>query len=240
MTGVPENATEPFVAIYRLLIEAYGPRRWWPVTPEGGEEPVYSGGPGTKAQVFEVAVGAVLTQNTAWKNAARAIAALNRNNMLSPERLAGTGVEKLAGIIRSSGYYNQKAGRLKGLAAHFMSTGAITRESLLGLNGIGPETADSIMLYAFREPYFVVDAYTRRVFGRLGLVEEASPYETIRGIFEMHIPRDVDIYQEYHALIVEHGKRFCRKVPECSGCPLRVSCPESKKETRRRAGNGKV
>ncbi len=210
--------------IYRLLRGAYGPRRWWPVTPPGGTKPRYTGGPRSARQRFEVAVGAVLTQNTAWTNAARAVESLNLLGAMSPRAIACLDERALAAAIRPAGYFNQKAKRLKTIARSFRAGRAGTREGLLALNGVGPETADSIMLYAFGERYFVVDAYTRRLFGRLGLVGPSDPYEEIRDRFERNLPRRVFVYREYHALIVEHGKLVCRKLPICKNCLLQSMC----------------
>ena len=213
-----------FMEVYRVLMRAYGPQGWWPVTPPGQTKPRYSGGPKSRAQRFEVAVGAVLTQNTAWVNAERAIEELNTRRILDPRALESIPLEDLALAIRPSGYYNQKARRLKVLAAHFARSGRINRESLLGLTGIGPETADSILLYSLGLPYFVVDAYTRRVFGRLGMIDHESPYEEIRAAFEGGLPRSPTIYREYHALIVEHGKKTCKREPDCEQCVLQWLC----------------
>ena len=213
-----------FIEIYEKLLAEYGPRGWWPVTPPGERRPRYSGGPRSEAQRFEVAAGALLTQNTAWKNASRAIERLNEAALLSPEGIAGTDERALADLIRPSGYFNQKAGRLKRLARFFLNETEVTREGLLGIRGVGPETADSIMLYGFGKPLFVVDAYTRRILSRLGLVDGKAPYEEIRGILEGALPRDAALYQEYHALLVEHAKRFCRKSPLCDDCPIAAWC----------------
>jgi endonuclease-3 related protein len=213
-----------FLDVYEILRREYGRQRWWPVTPRGEALPAYTGGPRNAHERFEVAVGAILTQNTAWSNAARAIESLNRLGAMSPRRLDAMPVGDLAGSIRSSGYFNQKAKRLKTLAAFFLSRRAITREALLGLDGVGPETADSIMLYAFGAPFFVVDAYTRRLFGRLALVDPVAPYEAIRNEFERSLPRRIGVYKEYHALIVEHGKRLCKKAPLCENCLLKNQC----------------
>jgi endonuclease-3 related protein len=220
--------------IYHTLLRAYGPQGWWPVSAPGNEFPAYTGGPAGDAQRFEVAVGAVLTQHTAWKNAASAVTNLIRRGMLEPEKLSHAGERKIAEVIRPAGYYNQKAGRLRRLASLFASAQTITRESLLELNGIGPETADSIMLYAFGKPSFVVDAYTRRIFSRLGVADGRAGYEEMRTLFERHLPQDPVIYQEFHALIVEHGKRHCRRRPVCAGCPLRQRCPEWGKVSRKK------
>jgi endonuclease-3 related protein len=213
-----------FIEIYEKLLAEYGPQGWWPVTPPGELRPRYTGGPRDTAQRFEVAVGALLTQNTAWTNASRAIERLNEARILSPEGIDGTDKRALALMIRSSGYFNQKAKRLKLLARFFMDGGEITREGLLDLRGVGLETADSILLYGFGKPFFVVDAYTRRIFDRLGLLEGKAHHERIREIFERALPRDAVLYQEYHALLVEHAKRFCRKRPLCGDCPLEDRC----------------
>ncbi|UCF07002.1 MAG: endonuclease III domain-containing protein [bacterium] len=213
-----------FVEVYEALAGEYGPRRWWPVTPPGGTRPEYIGGPRTRQQRFEMAVGAVLTQNTAWNNAAEAIVNLNRTVILDPTSLYRINERRLADLVRPSGYYNQKAKRLKALAAFFTSGRDVNRDNLLTLDGIGPETADSILLYAFDHPIFVVDAYTRRLFDRLAMIDAGAPYDEVQAIFQSNLPRDVHIYKEYHALIVEHGKCHCRKRPSCEGCVLLGRC----------------
>jgi endonuclease-3 related protein len=218
------------VEIYEKLLAAYGPQGWWPVTPPGELMPRYTGGPRNPAQRFEVAVGALLTQNTSWLNASRAIESLHDAGLLSPRGIDGTDARTLARLIRSAGYFNQKAKRLKVLAKFFTAGTAVTRDNLLGLEGIGPETADSILLYGFGKPFFVIDAYTRRIFERLGIVEGGIPYERMREIFERALPRDVRLYQEYHALLVEHAKRFCRKRPLCEECPLLVLCRAAERD----------
>jgi endonuclease-3 related protein len=219
------DMTDPrFKKIYERLRRAYGPRRWWPVTPPGGAVPRYTGGPRSPRQRFEVAVGAVLTQNTAWTNASRAIERLNLLGAMSPRAISDMEERSLAEAIRPAGYYNQKAKRLKILAAYFLSRRTRSRASLLELNGVGPETADSIVLYAWNEPVFVIDAYTRRIFGRLGLIPESAGYEEARKTFEENLPRRASLYREYHALIVEHGKRSCRTVPACKKCLLKPDC----------------
>ena len=209
---------------YRILRRAHGPQRWWPVTPRGGTRPAYTGGPRNARQRFEVAAGAILTQNTAWTNAARAIESLNRLGAMSAAGIGVLDERSLAGAIHTAGYFNQKAKRLKALAAFFLARRAVTRDALLALNGVGPETADSIMLYAFDAPVFVVDAYTRRLFGRIGLIDPAESYEGIRRTFERNLPVSVYVYREYHALVVEHGKRICAKAPLCEKCLLRHLC----------------
>jgi len=228
-----------FMKVYEVLRQAHGPRRWWPVTPPGETKPLYTGGPRSDLQRFEVAAGAILTQNTAWVSAARAIENLNRLGAMSPGAIERMDAQSLAIAIRSAGYFNQKAKRLKTIAAYFRANRKETREGLLALDGVGPETADSIMLYAFNTPFFVVDAYTRRLFGRLALVDPSAPYEEIRDRFERNLPRRVFVYKEYHALIVEHGKLVCRKAPLCEKCLLKKRCLmylERKETTQEKSG----
>ncbi|RJR28722.1 MAG: hypothetical protein C4574_04410 [Candidatus Latescibacterota bacterium] len=213
-----------YMRIYERLLGAYGPRGWWPVTPPGETAPRYTGGPRTPRQRFEVAAGAVLTQNTAWANASRAIERLNALGAMSPAAIRNMGEGALAEAIRPAGYYNQKAKRLKILAAFFLEGGTRSRAALLALHGVGPETADSILLYAWNIPVFVIDAYTRRMFGRLGLVPESADYDEAQAAFAGNLPRRAGLYREYHALIVEHGKRACKKVPVCKKCLLKTTC----------------
>jgi endonuclease-3 related protein len=209
-------------AIYRVLYRAYGPQHWWP-----GDTP------------FEVMVGAVLTQNTAWGNVEKAIANLKRERILTPSRMLNMDPKKLALLIRPSGYFNIKTKRLRhlllfihsrysgSLKRMFAADPALLRQQLLEVNGIGPETADSILLYAGEKPFFVVDAYTRRIFNRQGLIAGNADYHTIQALFMNSLPRDVRFYNEYHALIVRIGKEHCKKAkPRCSCCPLRLRCRE--------------
>ncbi len=210
--------------IYNILFRYYGPRGWWPLIRPGGSRPEYFVTLESREQVFEVAVGAVLTQNTAWRNAAGAVAELNRTGNLNPGRILDLDQRKLAGIIRSSGYYNMKARKLKALARFFSGDREFTRDQLLSVYGIGPETADSILLYGFGEPSFVVDAYTCRIFSRIGILKKSPEYNRVKEYFELHLPGDPGLYGEYHALIVEHAKNFCRRSPLCGGCPLDRIC----------------
>ncbi len=206
-----------FSEIYRRLFLAYGPQGWWPA-----DSP------------FEVMVGAILTQATNWRNVERAIGNLKEAGVLSPEAVLQLPEEELARLVRPAGFYRQKARRLKSLARAVLSHGGTEaflslppgklREILLSLPGIGPETADSILLYAAERPVFVVDAYTRRIFSRLGFIRGNEPYEELRALFERCLPRDTRLYQEYHALLVRHGKEHCRARPRCHGCPLRELC----------------
>jgi len=201
--------------IFKTLLEAYGPRHWWPA-----ESP------------YEMMVGAILTQNTTWLNVEKAIAELG--SRLTPDYIAAVSEEELAALIRSSGYYNQKAKKLKALTAWFakynydieaarQQEGQALRQELLEVKGVGPETADSILTYALEKPFFVVDSYTRRLLSRLGY-EPKPDYEGLRRQIEGSLPKDLYIYNEFHALIVEHAKRHCRKKPACEGCPLDTDC----------------
>jgi endonuclease-3 related protein len=205
------------IEIYELLYERYGRQHWWP-----GEDR------------FEVIVGAILTQNTNWQNVEKAIANLKSAGYLNPRGLYEMTVEELAELIRPAGYYNIKASRLKNflnwlfdnyagsLKAVENNTIDALREELLGIKGIGAETADSIILYAFEKPVFVVDAYTCRVLGRHGLIEDGADYEQIREFFEGNLVSDVAFFNEYHALLVKVGKEYCRPRARCEGCPLEV------------------
>jgi endonuclease-3 related protein len=169
----------------------------------------------------------VLTQNTAWVNAERALLALVREGVRLPPDVSEAGQARLAALVRPSGSYNVKARKLVGLAAFLGDRGldrAPDRTDLLGVWGVGPETADSILLYAFRQPVFVVDAYTRRVLARLGVIEGREPYGTVQDLFHRALAPSPDLFNEYHALIVRHAKEHCRAAPSCAGCVVR-SCP---------------
>jgi len=200
--------------LFRKMLDAFGAQGWWP-----GETP------------FEVALGAILTQNTNWSNVARVIQGLKEAGLLNPGALKALAEGELARLIRPAGYFNVKARRLKSflafleefqdsmelLAAADLET---LRPALLKVKGIGPETADSILLYALDQPTFVVDAYTFRILSRHGLLAEPCTYEDLRQLFMDHLPSEVGLYQEYHALLVRLGKEFCRPQPRCSACPL--------------------
>ena len=206
--------------IHNRLLKRFGTLHWWPAdTP------------------FEVCVGAILTQNTAWTNVEKAIHALRQAGIMTPEALHNSDPDQLARLIRPAGYFNLKSRRLKDFTTwlFLMHQGSLERmftvdwqelrAELLGVRGIGPETADSILLYAGDRPTFVVDAYTRRLFQRLGLLPESAGYDQTRALFMKHLPQDAALFNEYHAQIVEQCKQFCRKKPLCSGCPLFDSCP---------------
>lgn len=202
--------------IYETLRETFGPQHWWP---------------GDSA--FEVMVGAILTQNTNWQNVEKAINRLKKRRALAPGRMGAVEAEELQDLIRPAGYYRQKAARLKRLVWWLgeacdgdlellkdWPTDELRRE-LVGLRGIGPETADSILLYALDRPVFVVDTYTKRITARHGLVEPECGYYELQRLFEDHLPEDLELYRDYHAQLVQVGKDYCRRKPRCRRCPVR-------------------
>jgi len=203
--------------VFKTLLSVYGPQHWWP-----GDTP------------FEVMVGAVLTQNTAWSNVERAIDNLKAAEVLSLDCLLAIPEEKLAQLIRPAGYFNVKARRLLSLCRFIHQQGGVGglmvvptdpfRSALLQVHGIGPETADDILLYAFERPVFVVDAYTRRLFSRLGMISGAEAYEDLRREFETALDLDSSLFNEFHALIVRHAKQLCARKPRCGECPLMMEC----------------
>lgn len=207
------------VMIYNKLLSHFGPQSWWPTNNN------------FTPREWEVCVGAVLTQNTNWSNVEKALKNLNNYHCRDAYTLMKTGNKRLENMIRSSGFYKQKAIKLKNLAEEVMKFGStesflknVSREQLLNINGIGHETADSMLLYACNKPFFVIDAYTKRVFLRLGLIEENIEYEPTRKFFENNLPKNIDVYNEFHALIVKLGKNHCKKNPECEECPLNKEC----------------
>lgn len=200
---------------YRLMSRHFGPTQWWP-----GDTP------------FEVAIGAILTQNTAWTNVERAIANLKRERLLTPRAILDCPDERLHAALRPSGYFRVKTvrvrsfcrqlvdrygGRMARMAKQPLDT---LRPELLAIPGIGPETADDILLYACDKPVFVVDAYTRRILSRHGLCPQNVGYEELRALFERNLPRDIAMFKDYHGLIVYTGKNYCRRAPKCAECPL--------------------
>jgi endonuclease-3 related protein len=206
--------------VYDRLFAVNGKQHWWP---------------GNSA--FEIMVGAVLTQNTAWTNVENAIASLKRNRVLSPQAIVKTHPRRLARWLKPSGYFNIKARRLRAMCRWLIGQGGTRkiaklptnelRHRLLAVHGIGPETADDILLYVFNRPVFVIDAYTRRIFARLGLIGGTEDYETLRRIFEDALDSNAGLFNEYHALVVVHGKDVCRKRPLCERCCLAEDCPAS-------------
>ena len=167
-------------------------------------------------------MGAILTQNTSWKNVEKAILNLKKNNLLNKEKLEKINIKKLANLIKSSGYHNQKAKKIKEFIKFLNSKKKITRENLLTVWGIGPETADSILLYAYNKPYFVIDAYTKRIMNKLGYKE--NTYEKLQELFHKNLPRNYKLYNEFHALFVRLAKENCKTNPLCNNCPLNKNC----------------
>ena len=210
------SKTRTLLKIYQKMFEALGPRQWWP-----GETP------------FEVVIGAILTQNTNWPNVEKAIKNLKIAGKLSPEGIYELSVTELAKLIRPSGFFNVKAKRVKAfihwlfsryegnLSKMFAQDLQSLRSELLSVKGIGPETADSILLYAGNMPTFVVDAYTHRIFSRHELIPEESTYDEMKSFFEENLPKDVQLFNEYHALLVNVGKMFCKTRKVCEPCPLK-------------------
>lgn len=207
------------LTLYRELFEHFGPRHWWPA-----ETP------------FEVIIGAILTQNTAWKNVENTLNNLKQRDLLAPERLAALSRDELADVIRSSGYFNQKAIKIKAFLEYYNSKYQYKlelmaqesldnlRAELLEVYGIGEETADSILLYALEKPTFVVDAYTKRILSRMGFVPESISYRELKNVLESSVPGDVTLYNEYHALLVKLGHDICLSKPKCTICPVKSSC----------------
>ena len=201
--------------IYGRLYKAYGPRHWWP-----GET------------IFEVMVGAILTQNTSWRNVEKAIQNLKGAGVLNIKGVHRLEKSQLARLIRPSGFYRLKTERLMAfvdfLFEHYNANlnkmrgeeAEILRRKLLEVKGIGPETADSILLYGLKKPVFVVDAYTKRILSRHGIISEAASYEEVQGLFMNYLPPDERLFNEYHALLVHLGKNVCKKIPKCDICPL--------------------
>jgi endonuclease-3 related protein len=204
------------VGVYKRLYKYFGQQHWWPAQTQ-----------------FEVMVGAILTQNTSWSNVEKAIVNLKVHKLLQAGKIFSLTHKKLASLIRPSGYFNIKAKRLKAFLKFFINGYQASvskmravglgelRQQLLCVKGIGPETADSILLYALHKPIFVVDAYTKRIFSRHGMIAEGAPYEDAQKFFMQNLKTDVKLFNEYHALLVRLGKEFCRKgKPRCKECPL--------------------
>ena len=214
-----QSISELLQVIYHRLMAQYGPQHWWPA-----QEP------------FEVMVGAILTQSAAWTNVEKAIANLKAAEALSAEELNNLGLSKIAVLIRPCGYYNAKALKLKSLACWlekdydnnldklFVENTDYLRQKLLSIHGIGPETADSIILYAANKPVFVIDAYTRRIINRIGLVPDSNSYTAYQALFMDNLPAEVRLFNEYHALLVCLAKSVCRNHPLCERCCLCEIC----------------
>lgn len=218
-----KDLAKTLASMYDLMSAHFGPTHWWP-----GDTP------------FEIAVGAILTQNTAWTNVEKAIANLKQADLLDPRAILDGPDEQIERALQPSGYFRLKTKRLRGFCAHLVEHygGSMVRMAkqplealrpeLLGVYGLGPETADDILLYACGKVVFVVDAYTKRIFSRHGLIPTEIDYEDLRSFFEKHVPPDLHRYKEYHGLIVWTGKDFCRKSPKCEGCPLKPTLGEGR------------
>jgi len=213
------NRSDQLHFIYQLLLSRFGPQGWWPGR--------------TKTEII---IGAILTQNTNWQNVEKAIVNLKKAGLLNFTALDEASERTVAVCIRPAGYFNVKARRLKNFVRFFIkdmrsSWKALRvmplnelRQKLLSVNGVGPETADSILLYALDRPVFVVDAYTKRIFSRYGLIDGSADYGQIQRLFMDHLPADVKLFNEYHALLVRLAKEYCRSNPRCAGCPLQKTC----------------
>ena len=223
----------------------FGPQGWWPVTPSGALRARYRPGnyrtPAPR-QALEVCLGAILTQNAAWTNASRALEALHEERALEPRRLLAMPLRRLERLVRPSGFYAQKSRKIKTFARHLIGKNVplerwlgrtplpALREDLLAIKGVGPETADSIILYAANRPAFVVDAYTRRIGARLGWFPESAGYAEVQSFLTSRLPRSVRLYNEFHALFVAQAKQYCRKRPRCAGCVLLRACRAGREE----------
>lgn len=221
------SARDLTMEVYRRLLAAFGPQHWWP----GAEEPL------------EVCIGAILAQNTAWRNAERALARLKDAGVMSVAALAALPPDELTELLRPSGTYRSKSLTVQAFVAHLGERyrGDLSRmlarpldalrAELLGIHGIGPETADDILLYAAGHPSFVVDAYTRRIFTRIGVRLDRDTYDAWRTFFMHNLPADVPLFNEYHALLVRLGSRVCHKrAPRCSECPLQGICATGREQ----------
>ncbi|MBI5332314.1 MAG: endonuclease [Candidatus Aenigmarchaeota archaeon] len=234
------------INIYKTLLERYGKQGWWSARTKKDKMTFKESRlscQGKKYYTFlnnkkwEMCTGAILTQNTAWSNVESALDNLIKADVLNIEKMASMPLSKLEKLIKPSGFYKQKAVRLRNFARFVLSHGSvdnfyrkIEREELLKQNGIGPETADSILLYACDKPYFVIDAYTQRIFSRIGIKPNGltgihkKDYELWRKLFEQNLPNNIKLYKEYHALIVKHAKHNCRKKSNCDDCIFYKSC----------------
>jgi len=204
--------------VYQQLLGHYGEQSWWPAD-----------------TAFEMMIGAILTQNTSWTNVEKALHNLREAEVLNVQALAACDKENLEQWVRPAGFFRQKSQRLLGLCHFYLEQGGIDgmkawsmqslRARLLGVHGIGPETADSILLYGIEKPIFVVDSYTKRIFHRLGILpEKINSYDAVQDFFQQHIASSLVIYQELHALIVAHAKAHCRSKPQCHSCPMLTHC----------------
>ncbi len=214
-------------SIYQKLYELHGPQGWWPLISHQdtipGYHPLNYDLPHTRNEIYEVILGTILTQNTSWRQAHQALLNLKEISGFVPEKFLKLNIDVLKSAIRCAGFLNQKSVYLKEITRFFIGlNGKIpSRKKLIQIKGVGNETADSILLYAYKQPEFVVDAYTRRIFSYLNLVDEKIKYLELKNLFQTNLPEDVPIYQEYHALIVEHAKIYYNKKPYGVGDPLK-------------------
>lgn len=209
--------------LYRDLFGLYGAQGWWPANSR-----------------LEILVGAILTQNTAWRNVEKVLDSLKRSGLLDLSKIANARLESLQAHLRPSGYYRQKSSRLRDFSRWLLDQGGISglatrptadlRSQLLAIRGIGPETADAMLLYAFERPVFVIDAYTRRIWHRMGWLDDAREpaYCDLQEAVHSKLPGDVQLFNEYHALLVVHAKTYCRVRPLCALCPLSGECPSAR------------
>lgn len=222
---------------YTILLKNFGKQGWWPLLDYRGENPTKTGSvkgyhpgvydiPDNQKQIFEVCIGALLAQNTSWQNAEKALINLKKNKILNPKSLSQSSQHDISIAIKSAGYHNQKAKKIRIFSEFFISLNgrAPERNELLSLWGIGKETADSMLLYAYKKPNFVIDAYTKRISSRAGFSENESEYDKFQELFQSNLPADYRIYNEFHALLVELAKRNCKSIPSCNGCALSVLC----------------
>jgi len=221
-----QNQKPVLTVIYNILYTHFGPQHWWP-----GDTP------------FEIAVGAILTQNTNWDNVEKAIGNLKKDGSLNAKIMHSMSSDRLALLIKPAGYFNVKAKRLKHflnfISNHYKGSMKMMkredthtlRERLLAVNGIGPETADSILLYALEKPVFVIDAYTTRILQRHKIISDKTAYRDLQQLFHDSLPSDVDLFNEYHALLVMLGKHYCKPEPKCSVCPLENVLQASRRRT---------
>jgi len=222
--------------IYSILAAAYGKQGWWPIfSTAAGQSEYGTGAPKDDKDRFEIVIGAILTQNVAWKNVEKGLESLKRNKIFTPRKLHKADSELIAQCIRPTGYFNQKTIKIKNFLNWFKAyhysfdelsgfKTPVLRDDLLGVNGIGPETADSILLYALNRKIFVIDAYTKRIFSRLNYISSDDSYDSVQNFFQKHFNGTVRKYSEYHALIVVHGKDICKNKPLCSRCCLKNIC----------------
>jgi len=222
--------------IYSMLAGTYRKQGWWPIYSKEKDSSEYGlGAPRDDADRFEIIIGAILTQNVAWINVEKALGALKKNKILSPRKLHKTDDQLIASCIRPAGYYNQKTIKIKNFLNWFRSLNysfdelkkmktEVLRKNLLEIKGVGPETADSILLYAMNRKIFVIDAYTKRIFSRLNLTSIDDSYDSVQEFFHKEFKGTIKKYNEYHALIVAHGKDICKNKPLCSDCCLKDTC----------------